>query len=817
MNDLTEQVNHQDLVEYPWGGTGSAGCGWGILFAFSAVWITLGTGLTQLLTWVIEQMVFEGSLGVPNLRVLIALVYGFAMLLPFGLLLAKLKVSPLRNYFHLWVLSGIFTLSVSTARIAGITAYFQASLLQVAGMSCYIIGIGAWTVIRGKKPQGVLHYFSGGGRGLLVAITISGVLIYPWIIWGALGSSMDLFSSTLVCLLFGFIFSWSYYFTLHQRIVLESQSYRLGNLLIDGLAVSFALLIMTAGLGQSGNQILLVLTIPILGWACTALSLYGKQHNGGMNWLAVGILPAIALFWGLTWFDPDELMFVSGSGQGEVMGVSNRAAVIGFGLGAAVTLLIVWFRRTLEKVKRLPILMVPIVVLIWSGAVGLYFRFGQPGFYGDRLFVVMENQLDVSEFSEINNYDLRREGVYQALVDHADETQEDLRSVLNRYKISYRPYYLVNGMEVQAGPLIRHWLETRPEVGRVLDSPVLRPLPSSVPVSEGSEEAPITADWNLEIIHADRVWEDLKFLGSGIVVGQSDSGVQYDHPELFDSYRGKDGEHDYNWYDPWYHSAVPVDIHGHGTHTLGSVLGNQVGVAPDATWIGCTNLARNLGNPPLYLECMQFMLAPFPQDGNPLMDGDASLGAHVLNNSWGCPEVEGCDAEVFLPAVKAMRSAGIFVVVGAGNSGYAGCGSVNAPPAIYDEVFSVGAVNSSGELTSFSSLGPVTVDGSDRLKPDIIAPGARVLSSFPNSTYEYADGTSMAGPHVVGVVALMWSANPDLIGEIAATEKILQQTALPYNGAIPVCVSESGDSHNAAGYGIVNAYAAVELALLFDK
>ena len=314
------------------------------------------------------------------------------------------------------------------------------------------------------------------------------------------------------------------------------------------------------------------------------------------------------------------------------------------------------------------------------------------------------------------------------------------------------------------------------------------------------------------MIGADRVWKDLGVTGKGVIVGQSDSGVQGDHPELADAYRGRTGGNDYNWYDPWNGSTAPVDIGGHGTHTLGSILGKQVGMAPGAEWIGCVNLARNLGNPAYYLDCWQFMLAPFPAEWQPVKDGDPTKGAMVLNNSWGCPKIEGCDPDVFLPAVKALRDAGIFVVVSAGNSGEFGCGTVEDPPSIYDQVYSVGAVDQQGNRASFSSLGPVTVDGSNRIKPDIAAPGEGILSSFPGNSYATLSGTSMAGPHVVGVVALMWSANPKLIGDIDRTTQILNQSAKQYNGQLPACVKGQGTPNDATGYGILNAFNAVQMA-----
>ena len=156
---------------------------------------------------------------------------------------------------------------------------------------------------------------------------------------------------------------------------------------------------------------------------------------------------------------------------------------------------------------------------------------------------------------------------------------------------------------------------------------------------------------------ADMVWQDFGATGKGIVVGQSDTGVDGTHPALRDLYRGLTQGDDYNWYDPWTNSKSPNDQEGHGTHTLGIVLGKGgIGVAPDAQWIGCVNLERNLGDPALYLNCMQFMLAPFPQGGDPFRNGDPTRAADVLNNSWGCPSLEGCDADDVRPCGGCVAS-----------------------------------------------------------------------------------------------------------------------------------------------------------------
>ena len=464
-----------------------------------------------------------------------------------------------------------------------------------------------------------------------------------------------------------------------------------------------------------------------------------------------------------------------------------------------------------------------LALLAWTGVIALYVTMGKPGFYGDSFFVILSDQADLSAAYAIQPIDQRRQYVYQTLVDHADATQADLRRTLSSWQIATQPYYLVNALEVKSdSPLVKEWLKRQPGVARILDNPVLRPLEMN-PVTENpdpySAVPPTELIPNLALIDAQRVWEEFDVRGAGITIGQSDSGVQFDHPELFDSYRGRDGQnHQYHWLDPWQARAEPYDIGGHGTHTLGSILGNHVGVAPDAEWFACANLSRNLGSPTRYLDCMQFMLAPYPQQGDPLKEGNTKLSADVLNNSWGCPDIEGCDALALQAGAVALRAAGIFVVASAGNDGEQGCESLREPLAIYDELFTVGAVDDEGEIATFSSRGNVSADGSQRTKPDIVAPGFQVYSSVPYNSYERNDGTSMAGPHVVGVVALIWSANPNLIGRIDETEEILTKTATPYDYdkfGVPECGSAEQKPDNAVGYGIVSAYQAVAEAIRY--
>jgi len=619
--------------------------------------------------------------------------------------------------------------------------------------------------------------------GLLVAA----VGIAPLAVLGALGSPGD----TLLQLLAGLAFG-----LLAASLLSASTE----NFFLDGLGVGTLLALLGSALGYDGGQLILLGLLPPFAFALAAL-----QPSTAAIALSTGLLAAA----GLGFFDPTELTIL----LGDLGGIAFQAVAIGIGLGWLAGGL-AWGARKMFSGQPWSKPAAGIGAgVAWILLLALYFSAGNRGFYGDRLFVILKDQADISDVASIEDRNQRLTEAYTRLTAHANATQSGLRETLDALRIGYTPYYLVNALEVEGGTLARLVLLTRPEVDRVIPSPRLRPVPAA-DISPGAftsvQENP---GWNIQMIGADKVWEEFGVRGAGIVIGQSDSGVEGTHPALAAQYRGAKEGDDYNWFDPWNGTTSPVDAGGHGTHTLGTVLGaGGIGVAPEATWFACANLARNLGNPALYLDCMQFMLAPFPQGGDPFTKGDPTRAAHVLNNSWGCPEIEGCDPDSLRVAAEHLRAAGIFVVVSAGNDGPS-CSTINAPLSLYDAVFSVGAVDRFGNVTEFSSRGPVTVDGSGRMKPDIVAPGADVFSALPGGTYGPNSGTSMAGPHLAGVVALLWSANPDLIGDIERTEQIIIETADPYTGSMENGCFEGGTPNAAYGYGVVNVYEAVKMAL----
>lgn len=627
-------------------------------------------------------------------------------------------------------------------------------------------------------------------KSLPFGLIVAGVGVIPFAVYGSFGSAGDASLSLLASLSFGLL----------AAVLMNATT---ENRFLDGVGIGAVLALLASAFGYDGSQLILLAVLPSFAFAISAVM---------PSKVAAWALTSLLTFAALGMFDPTELTFVLGD-IGNIA-LKTSAIVIGVGVVTSLVALILRFVTASNQsgdAKR--IIGWTGAAVVWVSVIAIFFIFGNPGNYGDRLFVIMKDQLDISDVANIKDRDERLTTAYQKLTAHANSTQAGLREFFDKTGIEYTPYYLENAMEVRGGTLVRLYLLTRPDVDRVLSSPRLRAVPDDLPAPGYLTEVEDEVQWNIAMIGADKVWSEFNVRGEGIVVGQSDSGVDGNHPAIAKQYRGYNSSDDYNWFDPWDGTTSPNDEGGHGTHTTGTILGaNGIGVAPEAQWIGCVNLDRNLANPALYLDCMQFMLAPFPQDGNPLTDGDPTQAAHVLNNSWGCPEIEGCDPNALLPATDNLRNAGIFVVVSAGNDGPS-CETVSMPLPLYDSVFSVGAIDQFGNVAQLSSRGPVTADGSGRIKPDIVAPGIEILSSTPEGTYAQFSGTSMAGPHVVGVVALIWSAQPDLIGDIEATEQLIIDTAQPYEGDMSVGCFSGTTPSNAFGYGVADVYAAVKQAL----
>ncbi len=446
--------------------------------------------------------------------------------------------------------------------------------------------------------------------------------------------------------------------------------------------------------------------------------------------------------------------------------------------------------------------------------------------------VVLADQADLSLADTIEKKEDKGRYVFERLQAKARETQLGLRGWLDERGAPYQSFYIVNSILVKGSREVANELAVRDDVARIEGNQQLQGTSPVGPIGIDKNTADRTElqqaiEPGVISISAPEVWA-LGFTGQGIVIAGQDTGVMWDHPALRNQYRGWDGisaNHDYNWHDSIHsqggscgpNSPAPCDDNNHGTHTLGSALGtegsvNQIGVAPGAKFIACRNMDQGKGTPATYLECFQFLLAPY-RVGEAPAQGDPSKAPDISTNSWGCPPSEGCSPDNFhilQSAVEAQRAAGIMTVVAAGNDGGKGCSSVVDPPALYDASYSVGAFDSlTGQIASFSSRGPVTIDGSSRIKPDITAPGVSIRSAARGGGYTFLSGTSMATPHVAGAVALLWSAHPDLRGHIEETENILDESAIRVEATD---CGAGGLQNNVYGFGRLNVKAAVDLA-----
>lgn len=430
--------------------------------------------------------------------------------------------------------------------------------------------------------------------------------------------------------------------------------------------------------------------------------------------------------------------------------------------------------------------------------------------------VVLREQADLRPADGFATKAAKGRFVVDALRAVASSTQAPLRAALDQRRVPYQAFYIVNMIKVQGDRALMLDLAARPDVARIDANPRVR---AALPRPTGADAiAPEVVEWNVARVKAPDVWA-LGFRGEGRVVADADTGVDWDHPSLKAHYRGWNGvsaDHDFNWHDAIAQSPVPIDPHAHGTFTTSQMVGddgvgNQVGVAPGAKWIGCRNMdASGAGTPATYTECFEWLIAPYPIGGDP-SQGDPTLAPDSINNSWGCPPSEGCNKGTLIAIVRAVRSAGIFPAVAAGNSGPA-CATVVDPPAIYKESFSVGATTSSDAIASFSSRGPVGTEGDKRwLKPNISAPGQSIRGAVPGTGYQSGwSGTSMAAPHIAGGLALLWQAKPFLVGDITASERAFTSTAVPKT-TTQNCGGPGSRVPNAVfGWGIIDLLAAVD-------
>ena len=404
----------------------------------------------------------------------------------------------------------------------------------------------------------------------------------------------------------------------------------------------------------------------------------------------------------------------------------------------------------------------------------------------------------------------------------AARVQDDLAleldsAVASGSVLGYTQYWITNVMVVYALPDEIHRIALRTDVDYVepnFQAELIDPVDiRSAPAGSEMDTRGIGMAPGIDAVRAPETWNVLGINGTGSIIGSLDTGVDGNHPALADRWRGNFADASECWMDViGSGAAFPSDGHGHGTHTTGTMAGiapdDTIGIAPGALWIAANAIDQgaNPGFDNDIINCFQWFADP---DGNPETIEDVP---DVVQNSWGVNEnftgYFDCD-ERWWDAIDNCEAAGVVVVFSAGNEGPS-AGTLRSPAdrasTIYNG-FSVGSTQyyAPYSISSFSSRGPTTcgyVDPAVAIKPEVSAPGSDIYSAEPGGGYQYMSGTSMAGPHVSGVVALMRQANPDL--EVDIIKQILMDTA--------VDLGTAGEDNN-YGWGIIDAYAAVEACM----
>ena len=432
---------------------------------------------------------------------------------------------------------------------------------------------------------------------------------------------------------------------------------------------------------------------------------------------------------------------------------------------------------------------------------------------GSADFVIeMAEQADLSAAYAITDWNERGQYVVDTLKAVADRSQKGAVSRLKGQGARFTSYFASNVIVVHGGSLrALEAVQNLPEVARVRApvvvqlEPVEELLRRAVDISMPQAVLAGNPTWGLVDTGAPDFWSTYGRQGQGIIVANIDSGVQYDHPALAAAYRCAGGNPvDSNCWLNVAPSAncpigVPCDDNGHGTHTMGTMVGSNnpslpynVGMAPGARWIACRAFrGKEDADETVLNACADWILAP---GGNP------ANRPHIVNNSWS-----GLGGDTWYQSkVNAWRASGIFPIFSAGNGGTPTSCSTLGSPGDYPEVFSVAAHDINREIANFSSQGPSLAGNVLIVKPNLSAPGVNIYSSVPGNTYsDLYSGTSMAAPHASGAVALLWSCNPGLIGQIDQTFELLQTSAgIPPAGS---CGGPaSGEGNYTYGYGYLN-------------
>lgn len=418
---------------------------------------------------------------------------------------------------------------------------------------------------------------------------------------------------------------------------------------------------------------------------------------------------------------------------------------------------------------------------------------------GELIPVIVDTrmQADLHDLPETSSYDDK----VAHLRAFAAEAQRDLLGWMQTIPVErVRPLWLVSRIALHAPPEVIFDLAARDDVSLVWLDERLR----LDPVRPNRTPADLTdgPSWSVVRVRADSCWTN-GYTGTGIVVGNIDSGVEVTHPAFGGRWREQDG-----WFDAVAGQSAPYDDHdlSHGTATMSLLTGGDgpgpyefdIGIAPGATFIAAKAFDAQGNSTWSWVdECLNWMADPGRPD--------------VLSNSWGAP---GADT-LFWASIKRLRDLGMLVVFSIGNDGPQP-GTARSPGS-FPTVISVGATDFDDDITGFSSRGPAPdqwpwnepVSWSrpdwDLVCPSVSAPGDSVLSAVRGGTFAWYPGTSIACPQVAGCCALIKQKYPGFSHDDVM--QIITNSAdhVPQGGTYP---------NNNYGWGRMNCLRALDTLTL---
>ncbi len=392
----------------------------------------------------------------------------------------------------------------------------------------------------------------------------------------------------------------------------------------------------------------------------------------------------------------------------------------------------------------------------------------------------------------------KRESMQRLMVNKASESQRNIVDEINLAGdniAEYKSFWITNAIYVKGdADYIRNLIENEDVefAFENLDLVLVEPV-----FSEDAEDANEGIEPGLAVIGVRDAWR-MGLTGKGRLVCNFDTGVDGTHEALQASWRGANGGSvSESWFDPYTSTDFPTDSRGHGTHTMGTMVGvdgaDTIGVAYEAQWIAAGVVDRGGSIERTISDIISAFEWAVDPDGNPGTSDDVP---DVVNNSWGVPSglYGPCD-DTFWDAIDNLEALGVVCLFAAGNEGPTPS-SIRTPA---DRIttqfnsFAIGAVDGATmNVSSFSSRGPSGCDGIT-IKPEITAPGSGIRSSINGGGYAYKSGTSMATPHVAGAVAILKQFNPD------ATVNQIKNALI--QGAVDMGAEGQDNDY---GYGVLN-------------